>query len=164
MMKKKTLIKITVTASLCLLTVFAYAVTRDELINKCMEAGAVVKNQGLKSAIKMIEDPHGPFVWHNNINYVFLMNLEGEMLAHPFNPELKSSGSLLKLADQKGSLFIDAFVKAATSQPGMGWVRYMWPLPGTTEPIQKYTFIYRIPETDYFVGSGFYVIKPGEYY
>ena len=163
-MTKNILVKISVVTCLCLLTVFAHAVTRDELINKCMEAGAIVKNQGLHQAVKIIEDTHGPFVWNDNVNYVFLMNTEGKMLAHPFKPELKKSATLLDYADSKGSLFFIDFVKAATSSAGMGWVRYMWPLPGKTDPIQKYTFIYRIPDTDYFVGSGFYVIKPGEYY
>jgi cytochrome c len=145
-------------------TVPVHAVTRDELINKCIEAGNIVKNQGLAAAIKTIEDTKGPFVWHNNVNYLFLMNLNCKMLAHPFSPGLKKYDTLVDYADVKGALFFAEFVKVAKTKVGMGWVKYMWPLPGKTEPIQKYTFIYRIPDTDYFIGSGLYVIKPGQYY
>ena len=148
----------------CLLAVSAQAVTRDELINKCIEAGQIVKSQGLDAAVKKIENLKGPFVWNNNVNYLFLMNLDGKMLAHPFKPELKKSATLVDYADVNGSLFFAEFVKVAKTKVGMGWVRYMWPIPGKTEPTQKYTFIYRIPETDYFIGSGLYVIRPNEYY
>ena len=156
--------KILIILVFCLTAVPAHAVTRDELINKCIEAGQHLKNRGLDSAVKLIEDKQGPYVWHDNINYLFLMDTNGKMLAHPFKPELKKSASLLDKTDTKGSSFFVEFVKVAKSKAGMGWVRYMWPLPGKAEPIQKYTFIYRIPDTDYFIGSGFYVIRPGEYY
>jgi hypothetical protein len=28
----------------------------------------------------------------------------------------------------------------------------------------KHTYIYRVPDTDYFVGAGFYVMGPGVFY
>ncbi len=40
----------------------AHAVNRDELINKCIEAGVLIQKQGLKTAIEQIEDINGPFV------------------------------------------------------------------------------------------------------
>ncbi len=163
-MFKHTVVAILSVLVFCLLAIPTQAVTRDELIKKCMDAGNIVKTQGLDAAIKAIEDTRGAFVWHDKINYLFLMDLKGKMLAHPFKPELKKAENLMDFADVNGSLFIVEFIKAATSKVGMGWVRYMWPLPGKTNPIQKYTFIYRIPDTDYLIGSGLYVIKPGEYY
>ena len=163
-MVKRIQTQILVILALCLLTIPAQAVTRDELINKCIEAGQIVKNQGLAAGTKVIEDLHGSFVWNNNINYLFLMNLDGKMLAHPFKPELKKSETLVDYADVNGSLFFAEFVKVAKSKVGMGWVKYMWPIPGKTEPTKKYTFIYRIPGTDYFIGSGLYVLRPNEYY
>lgn len=149
---------------ICLLIIPANAVTRDEIIEKCLEASRLLEEKGLDTAIKMIEDKKGGFVWHNNVNYLFLMNLEGRMLAHPFKPELKKSKTLLDYADVNGSKFFVDMVKAAKSKNGAGWVKYMWPIPGQDKPVQKYTFIYRVPNTEYFIGSGLYVIKPGEYY
>jgi signal transduction histidine kinase len=148
----------------CLFTLPANAVTRDEIINKCLEASQLLTEKGLDAAAKMIEDKKGRFVWHNNVNYLFLMNLDGRMLAHPFKPTLKEAKSLLDYADVNGSRFFVDMVKVAKSKTGAGWVRYMWPIPGQEKPIQKYTFIYRVPDPEYFIGSGLYVIKPGEYY
>ena len=163
-MVKRILIRTLVVLTLCLLAMPAHAVTRDELINRCIEAGKIVKAQGVNAAIKIIEDTHGPYVWNNNVNYLFLMNMDGKMLAHPFKPELKKSETLVDYADINGSLFFAEFIKVAKTKNGMGWVKYMWPIPGKTEPTQKYTFIYRIPDTQYFIGSGLYVIRPNEYY
>lgn len=163
-MSKRLHVTVLVLFVFCLFTVSGHAVTRDEIIDKCLQAGELLQNRGLEAAIKVIEDKNGPFIWHNNVNYIFLMNLEGRMLAHPFKPALKKSKSLLDYADINGSLFFVDFVRVAKSKNGAGWVKYMWPIPGEQKPIQKYTFIYRIPNTDYFLGSGLYVIKPGEYY
>ncbi len=148
----------------CLLNIPANAVTRDEIVDRCLEASHLLGEKGLDTTIKMIEDKKGRFVWHNNVNYLFLMNLEGRMLAHPFKPSLKKPETLFELADVNGSKFIVEMVKVAKSKNGAGWVKYMWPIPGQDKPIQKYTFIYRVPNTEYFIGSGLYVIKPGEYY
>ena len=53
---------------------------------KCHEAAALINTKGLEEAIKVIGDPKGPFVWKDS--YVFLMNFDGKMLAHPMQPEL----------------------------------------------------------------------------
>lgn len=148
----------------CLLITPANAVTRDEIIARCLEASRLLEEKGIDTTIKMIEDKKGRFVWHNNVNYLFLMNLEGRMLAHPFKPGLKKSKTLLDYADVNGSKFFIDMVKVAKSKNGAGWIKYMWPVPGQDKPVQKYTFIYRVPQTEYFIGSGLYIIKPGEYY
>ena len=58
--------------------------TKDECVVKCHEAAAMITSKGLDAAIKEISDPKGAFVWKDS--YVFLMNLDGKMLAHPFQP------------------------------------------------------------------------------
>lgn len=142
----------------------AHAVRRDIIINKCKEVAALLTSEGVKTVAKIIDNPEGIFVWNNKVNYVFLMDMKGKMIAHPFNPELKDHKTLLEYKDINGKAFFNDFVKVAKTEVGMGWVNYMWPLPGKEKPIQNSTFIYRIPGTDYFVGSGFYIIKPGEFY
>jgi signal transduction histidine kinase len=51
-------------------------------------------------------------------------------------------------------LFVEFVVLAATE--GEGWVSYMWPKPGSTQPVEKETYIYRVPNTTMFVGAGIY--------
>ena len=149
---------------IALITVPAYAVRRDVIIDNCKAAARLIKSKGVKSVAKDIDNPDGPFVWNNKVNYVFLMDLNGKMLAHPFKPGLKDHETLLDYKDIKGKTFFVDFVNVAMTEHGMGWVNYMWPIPGHEKPVRKSTFIYRVPGTDYFVGSGLYVVKPGEYY
>lgn len=60
--------------------------TKDECVVKCNESAALITSKGLDEAIKEISDPKGPFVWKDS--YVFLMNPDGKMLAHPMQPHL----------------------------------------------------------------------------
>ena len=147
-----------------LATAPAFAVRRDVIIDKCKEAAGMITSKGIQKVAKKIDNPEGPFVWNNKVNYVFLMDISGKMLAHPFKPGLKDHETLLDYKDIKGKKFFIDFVNVAMSEVGMGWVNYMWPIPGHETPVKKSTFIYRVPGTDYFVGSGLYVVKPGEYY
>jgi hypothetical protein len=128
--------------------------TKDECVVKCHEAASYVQNHDLEKAIQTIGDPNGPFVWKDS--YVFLMNLDGKMLAHPFKPELTKKEHCLLITDPTGKALFVHFVNLARGS-GEGWVEYMWPRPGEQTPRKKLTYIYRIPDTDLFVGAGVYV-------
>ncbi|MGB5984405.1 MAG: cache domain-containing protein [Desulfobacterales bacterium] len=128
--------------------------TKDECIVKCHEAAALVNTKGVEEAIKVIGDPTGPFVWKDS--YVFLMNLDGKMLAHPIQPELTAHDHVLLMTDPLDNALFVHFVNLA-SKVGHGWVEYMWPKPGKTTPSKKITYIYRVPNQDLFVGAGVYV-------
>lgn len=128
--------------------------TKQECVIKCHEAAALINSKGLEKAIQKIGNQNGPFVWKDS--YVFLMNLEGKMLAHPFKPELTKKEHCLLITDPTGKALFVHFVNTARNL-GEGWVEYMWPKPGKTTPRKKITYIYRVPDTDLFVGAGVYV-------
>ena len=75
---------------------------------------------------------------------------------------LTKPDTLIDATDIDGKPFFRDFIKAA--QKGKGWTQYMWPVPGMEINKPKHTFIYRVPDTDYFVGAGFYVMSPGVFY
>jgi cytochrome c len=108
------------------------------------------------AALAEIAKKDGKFVWKDS--YVFAMDLKGKMLAHPMMPGLMKMDSLLGTPDKNPTdskmLFAEFVVMAGTK--GEGWVEYMWPKPGSTEPSKKETFIYRVPDTSIFVGAGIY--------
>lgn len=139
----------------------ALAGTRDECIAKCKEAVQYYQKQGLEATIEEIGNKDGQFVWNNGTNYVFMMNMDAVAMAHPFKPDIAKRGSLLNLPDANGKLFRQDFIDAA--KKGKGWTKYVYELPGSKELKPKYTYICRIPDTNYFVGAGFYVIKAGVY-
>lgn len=128
--------------------------TKEECVVKCHEAAALINSKGLDEAIKVISDPEGPFVWKDS--YVFLMNLDGKMLAHPMKPELTKLDHCLLITDPTDKALFVHFVNLAR-KVGSGWVEYMWPKPGKTTPSKKLTYIYRVPGHDLFVGAGVYV-------
>ncbi len=129
--------------------------TRDEVVAKCKEAAAMVL-QDKEAAIAEIGNKEGRFVWKNT--YVFLMDMEGNMLAHPMIPQLTEKGSLLHVSDknkdQPKLIFVE-FIEMAKKN-GEGWIWYKWPKPNEREPSDKFTFIYRVGYTDMFVGAGIY--------
>lgn len=147
---------------LVLLTVPALAGTRDDCITKCKEAGDFIKTKGIAAAIKEIGNKNGLFVWNDGVSYVFLMDMKAKMLAHPHKPELTKAETLYDTTDVDGKPFFRDMVKAAEN--GKGWTKYMWPVPGMEVNKPKHTFIYRVPDTEYFVGAGFYVMEPGVFY
>jgi signal transduction histidine kinase len=128
--------------------------TKDECVVKCHEAAAMINSKGLDAAIKEISNPKGSFVWKDS--YVFLMNLEGKMLAHPFQPELTQQDHVLLITDPTDKALFVHFVNLAR-KVGHGWVEYMWPKPGKNTPSKKLSYIYRVPNQEVFVGAGVYV-------
>ncbi len=133
------------------------SVTRDEVMEKCKEAAAMLL-ENREAGIAEIANKEGKFVWKDT--YVFLMNLEGHMLAHPIIPQLTEKGSLLHVTDKNKKnpkLIFIQFVDVAKNN-GEGWVGYLWPKPGAADhdPTEKFTFIYRVGQTDMLVGAGIY--------
>jgi hypothetical protein len=133
---------------------WAQSATKDECVVKCHEAAALINVKGLAAAGKEIGDPKGSFIWKDS--YVFLMNLDGKMLAHPMQPELTQLPHCLLITDPTDKAIFVSFVNLARSS-GQGWVEYMWPKPGKSSPTKKITYIYRVPGKDVFVGAGVYV-------
>ncbi len=128
--------------------------TKEESVIKCQEAAALINSEGLEAAIKAIGNPKGSFVWKDS--YVFLMNMDGKMLAHPFQPELTKKKHVLLMTDPTDKALFVHFVNVAKNV-GHGWVEYMWPRPGKSTASKKITYIYKVPNHDYFVGAGVYV-------
>ena len=148
----------TVTAILFVITCFAAmawaeSATKDEVIAKCEAAAKLIQEKGIDIASQSIGDKEGPFVWKDT--YVFLMDLDGKMLAHPIKPSLTQQDNLLQVKDTDGKPLFVEFVELAGTQ-GKGWVDYMWPKPGQEAPAAKSSYILRVSGTPYLVGAGIY--------
>ena len=137
-------------------TVFAEEdATRDEVVAMC-KAAAEMLLQDKEAGIAEIANKEGKFVWKNT--YVFLMNMDGHMLAHPMIPQLTEKGSLLDVSDkntEKPKMIFVEFVDIAKKN-GSGWLWYKWPKPNERTPEDKFTYIQRVGFTDLFVGAGIY--------
>ena len=127
--------------------------TREEVVEKCQKAAQMIQAEGIEAAIKAIGDKKGPFVWKDT--YVFLMDMDAKMLAHPIKPELTQRDTLLQVKDTAGKPLFAEFVEIANKK-GSGWVDYLWPKPGQDAPVNKSSYIYRVTGTQYVVGAGIY--------
>jgi len=154
-MRRITLAVLGIAVSLCLAgSAFAENATKDECVAKTKESAAMVKDKGLDATIAEINKKDGKFVWKDT--YVFLMDLEGRMLAHPMSPALIGKNVLdMKDKGEPGKFLFKEFVTVAKGK-GDGWVDYMWTNPGDPKPRKKVTYIYRVPGKDLFVGAGIY--------
>jgi signal transduction histidine kinase len=153
-MKKFVVIPLTLMVCLCFAGIaLADSATKDEVVAKCEDAAKLVQDKGIDQAKMAIGNKSGPFVWKDT--YVFMMNMDGKMLAHPIKPELAERDNLLNVKDTAGKPLFVEFVDVANSK-GKGWVTYMWPKPGEEKSSPKNTYILRVPGTQYFVGAGIY--------
>jgi len=111
------------------------------------EAAALVESKGKESFTEFRKKDSK---WLKNDTYIFVFNMNGIVLFQPINPELegtnrinvKENREMIEIAKTKGS----------------GWVEYMWPKPGESEPSKKMTYIKKVKVGDetLIVGSGFY--------
>lgn len=131
----------------------ADSATKEEAIAKCKAAIALVKDKGLDAAKKEIGSKTGSFVWKDS--YVFLMDMDGNVLAHPAAPQLTERKDLLTVENSDGKFLFKEFIKLA-NEKGQGWVDYMFPKPGQEDPVAKSTYVERVPGTQYLVGAGIY--------
>jgi cytochrome c len=64
-------------------TAMAQSATKAECVTKAKEAAQMIKQKGLDAEVAEINKKDGQFVWKDT--YVFLMDLNGTMLAHPMS-------------------------------------------------------------------------------
>ena len=128
--------------------------TKEECVAKTKEAGKMVTDKGLEATIAEVNKKDGKFVWKDT--YVFLMDLDGKMIAHPMSPALIGKNVLdMKDKGEPGKLLFVEMVGVAKGK-GEGWVDYMWINPGDPKPRKKVTYIYRVPGKNVFAGAGVY--------
>jgi methyl-accepting chemotaxis protein len=87
--------------------------------------------------------------------YVWVNDLDGVMLMHPFAPKLVGR-PILDLKDPDGKLFFKEMVDVSRAK-GSGTIHYKWPKPGATEPSAKVSYVLAVPGWNWMVGSGLYV-------
>ncbi len=87
--------------------------------------------------------------------YFFIIDNDGVCIAQGASPELEGQ-DLYDLQDPQGKYFIREMIDMVTSN-GSGIVSYTWNNPATEDIETKSTYVTRIPETDYIIGSGYYM-------
>jgi len=94
--------------------------------------------------------------WWFGETYLFAYDMNLNVLLVAAFPENEGKNQTGK-KDSNGKLYHDEFVKVVQSK-GSGWVDYMFPKPGQTEPSQKWTYVKKVTMDGVpgLVASGFY--------
>jgi len=155
-MKRMTVVALVVMLGLFMAgSVLAESASKDECIAKTKEAAKMVTDKGLDAAIAETNKKNGKFVWKDS--YVFLVDFDGMMLAHPMSPALVGK-NVIDMKDKaedpaKSKYLFKEFGEVAKGK-GEGWVGYMWMNPGDPKPRKKITYIFRVPGKNVYAGAG----------
>ena len=94
--------------------------------------------------------------WQIGDTYLFLADMKGVALFNAGFPKLEGT-DVSGLKDANGKLINVELMKIAQSK-GAGWVDYMWPKPGQTQPAQKWSYVkaVMVDGSPAYIGAGFY--------
>jgi len=120
-----------------------------------------MNEKGFYPTVFEINKKDGKFVSKNT--YVFLVDLEGHLLAHPYNQQYIGR-DITGSKDTNGNLFNQESITIAKTK-GEGWTEYMYPTPEELKKptpfkekkfSKKLSYVYRIPGKDLMVVAGFF--------
>jgi len=151
-MKKKFVFVLVTLGLVMFLAVSAPAVEKEQLLKvkaKVKEAAKYLSEKK-EAALPEFNDKNGRWLQKP---YVTVVELNGLFLSHP-NPVMVGK-NLLHLTDGKGNKFILEGTNVANTR-GRGWIEYWWNKPGEKEPSHKISFVFKVPNTNWFIVSGIY--------
>jgi cytochrome c len=130
--------------------------TRDAVRSYVENAAEIVARDGA-AACDALRTPQ----WFSGDWYIFVSVLDGPVVCHPARPDLVGTIER-KLVDPQGKAFGEEIYQLASGPDRSGWVDYVWPRPGSTEPVAKSAYIRAVTGPDgrtYVVGSGGYELR-----
>ena len=116
------------------------------------KAAALVESKGKRAFVEFAKPDSE---WFKGDTYLFAYDMNANVLLNPAFPKREGT-NVAGQKDARGKPFHDEIIR--TAQTGSGWVDYMFPKPGQTEPSQKWTFVKKvtIDGVPGLIGSGFY--------
>jgi cytochrome c len=152
------LVLCSVAAAACASSYTPRSNSRADLQRYVERAAAVVREEGAAACTTF----QGP-AWMAGDYYIFINEADSDvMVCHPMRPDLIGQVQT-NLQDANGKYFVPEMKAAASSPSGGGWVEYVWPRPGQTNPVPKSTYVMSVTGPDgkrYVVGSGGYEMTP----
>ena len=123
----------------------------EALVNK---AAALIESKG-KAAFPELRKKDSR--WFSGDTYLFVYDLKSNVLLNAAFPAREGTNNTGQ-KDANGKLFHHDFIQMAKSSKGSGWVDYMFPKPGQTQPSQKWAYVrgFNLGGVPSLVASGFY--------
>ena len=87
--------------------------------------------------------------------YFWINDLRCRMIMHPMKPELNGQ-DLSDFKDPLGKRIFFDFTETVKKN-GEGFVRYQWPKPGSSAPVEKLSFVQGYMPWEWVIGTGIYI-------
>lgn len=92
---------------------------------------------------------------YGNNDYFWINDSQPRMIQHPMQPKLNGE-DLSGFKDPNGkALFIEMVEQVKAG--GAGFVHYLWPKPGLTEPVEKVSYVELFAPWGWIIGTGIYI-------
>ncbi|MBX3006882.1 MAG: cache domain-containing protein [Melioribacteraceae bacterium] len=114
------------------------------------QKGLLSKEEAQTKAISAINT-----LRYNQDDYFWINNLDLKMVMHPINSAL--NGKDISENKDPNGVYIFREANNIAKAAGGGFVEYMWPKPGYSQPQPKISYVTLIKEWGWVVGSGIYV-------
>ena len=151
---KKSLVALAFLALACATSNVPRTNSRTDLQTYVEQAAAIIRDQGPAACSTFSRRE-----WMDGDYYIFVNNADTNVtVCQPVRPEMVGQDQS-NLQDPTGKYIIREMLAAATGPEGRGWVEYMWPRPGQTDPSKKIAYVVSVNGPDgvkYVVGSGYY--------
>ncbi len=92
---------------------------------------------------------------YGNNDYFWVHSNELQMVMHPFSTQLVGN-SVADIKDPNGKYLFREMVEVVKGQSA-GFVDYMWPKPGVTDPVPKISYVAGFAPWGWILGSGIYL-------
>ncbi len=111
--------------------------------------GKLLEDEGKLRAVEAVKA-----LRYGGAEYFWINDMQPKMVMHPMKPELDGK-DLTENKDPEGKhLFVEMVNVVKTG--GVGFVPYMWPKPGSANPVPKISYVKGFEPWGWVVGSGVY--------
>ncbi len=113
------------------------------------KAGKISEADAKQRALELLSR-----IRYSGNNYFWVNDLQPKMLMHPIVHDLVGK-DLTNNKDPNGLALFVEFVKVVKAH-GAGFVEYMWPKPGHSEPVEKISYVALYEPWGWVIGTGVY--------
>ena len=112
--------------------------------------GKLPEEEGKKQAIESLRT-----LRYNKTEYFWINDMQTKIIMHPIRADMVGKEQT-DTKDPNGKRLFVEFVETVQAK-GAGFVNYMWPKPGSTDPQPKVSYVAGFAPWGWVVGSGVYV-------
>jgi len=121
-----------------------------EHFHRLQQSGEMTEDQAKAAAASTLQG-----LRYGNNDYYWVHSNDLQMIMHPFSTKLVGN-SVADVQDPDGKYLFREMVEVVKAKSA-GFVAYMWPKPGVTDPVPKISYVAGFEPWGWILGSGIYL-------